>query len=496
MKILLLNLPFIFEKKSEVVLSHCLGILQIASYLRDNNCAVSILDALQEGINKSERYNNYYRIGLSDDEIIEKISPELDLIGISVPFSHLAKLAHDLIDKIKSNYPDIPIVIGGVYPSSQPELAVCSGANYIILGEGEEPMLQLVNYLSKKTEELPLSIIETKNDLTKAKNHFSNNLNNYTLPARDLVDFNKYLVRSPRNVRGWRSASIITSRGCPYNCEFCAVHPVCGYKWRPFSHERVLAEINYLVDNYKINNIEIEDDNFTIDQRRVEEILNGIIEINKTKQYLSWQALNGLRIDTLNEKLIKLFKDSNCRHLNIALEHGDPEMINIIEKKLNLEKVLEVVRLLKKYDIESHVFTIYGYPGETKKRFENALNFYSQIKRIAPNIVFKFFIAQPYPNTRLFDRCIKEGYLPHDIFSDVSKISNFSTANKIWIETPDFDKKEIIRRKKILRKKLFTTKEYLMQITREKLPDVFVDKLYSVYHLLAKNKTHQIKSSN
>lgn len=349
-------------------------------------------------------------------------------------------------------------------------------------------MLDLVNYLSQKTDKLPNCIIDKKSDVENAKNYFSKNINSFPLPARDLVDFNKYLVRSPRNVRGWRSASIITSKGCPYDCEFCAVHPVCGYKWRPFSSERVLSEINYLVDNYQINNIEIEDDNFTIKEDRVEEILNGIIEINKTKQYLSWQALNGLRIDTLNEKLIKLFKDSNCRHLNIALEHGDPDMLVTIGKRLNLEKVIEVVGYLKKYDIESHVFTIFGYPGETKERFENALKFYSKIKKIAPNIVFKFFIAQPYPNTKLFDRCVKEGYLPHDMYSDISKISSFSTANKIWIETPDFDKKEVLNRKKRLRKKLYTKKEYLMQITREKLPDSIVDKLYSIYHKIAKRK--------
>lgn len=490
MKILLINPPFIFQKKSDVILSHCLGILQIASFLRQNDCEVSILDALQEGFDKYEKYdNNYYRIGLTDNEIIEKISPNIDLIGISIPFSHLAKSVHSLIDKIKVKYPNIPIAIGGVYPSSQPELAIKSKADFIVLGEGEEAMLDIVNYLSKKIDVLPNYILKEETDLNNSKNHFTEDINKFPLPARDLVDFNKYLIRSPRNVRGWRSASIITSKGCPFDCEFCAVHPVCGYKWRPFSSKRVLDEINYLVDNYKVDNIEIEDDNFTINQQRVEEILNGIIEINRNKQYLSWQALNGLRIDTLNEDLIKLFKESNCRHLNIALEHGDSDVLKIIQKKLNLEKVLEVVELLKKYEIPSHVFTIYGYPGESKERFQNALNFYSKIKKIAPNVVFKFFIAQPYPNTRLFNRCVEEGYLPKDTFSDVSKISNFSTANKIWITTPDFDEKEVIRRKKLLRKTLFTPKEYLMQVVREKFPDTIVDKLYSIYHKLGKKES-------
>ena len=74
------------------------------------------------------------------------------------------------------------------------------------------------------------------------------------------------------------------------------------------------------------------------------------------------------------------------------------------------------------------------------------------------------------------------------MFADVTKISNFSTANKIWIETPDFDKKEVLKRRNRLRKTLFTRKEYLMQIAREKLPDSIVDELYSIYHKLAKGK--------
>ena len=105
MKVLLLNLPFVFEKKSDIVLSHCLGIFQIASFLRDNACEVVILDALQEGFGKIEKYNNsFYRVGLGDDEILNRVDDSFDLIGISVPFSHLAKLAHDLTDKIKAKH--------------------------------------------------------------------------------------------------------------------------------------------------------------------------------------------------------------------------------------------------------------------------------------------------------------------------------------------------------------------------------------------------------
>jgi magnesium-protoporphyrin IX monomethyl ester (oxidative) cyclase len=484
MKVLLINLPFVFEDKKDIKMSHCLGIMQIASYLIKNNHEVSIIDALGEGFDNIERNKNYFRVGLSDDEIVHRISPEYELIGISVPFSHLARLAHELIDKIKDRFKDIPVVMGGVYPSSQPELAVKSGADFLILGEGEEPMLHLINYLSKQTDELPSWIINKDSDLKNATSYFSKNINAFPLPARELIDFNKYLNNSPRNDANIkrRSASIITSKGCPYDCEFCSVHNVCGYKWRPYSAQRVLEEINQLVDHYQVNNIEIEDDNFTIDAGRVEEILHGIIEINNKKQFLSWQASNGLRIETLNEKLIKLFKESNCGDICIALEHGNGEMIDIMGKRLDLDKVLEVIELFKKYQIRAYIFTINGYPGETKERFYDALRFYSRIKKIYPEIRFYSFIAQPYPNTKLLKKCVQEGYLPEGLFSDISKISLFSTANKVWIETPDFDKAEVLRRKRKLENTFFTPNEHF-KLTFNK----YSGKLFRIYDKLMKN---------
>lgn len=488
MKVLLLNLPFIFEKKSDMILSHCLGILQIAGYLRENNHEVKVVDALQEGFSRQVKYeNSYYKVGLADEEIFDRIDEGVDVLGISVPFSHAAKLAHDFIAKVKREFKDLKVVMGGVYPGSQPEMAVQSEADFVIMGEGEEPFLNILDYLNDKEVGLSNSIITQESDLKNAKSFYSSDINKFPLPARDLVNFNNYLVRSPRNVRGWKSASIITSKGCPFDCEFCAVHPVCGYKWRSYSAERVLEEIHYLVDNYGVDNIEIEDDNFTVNRERVKKILNGFIEINKTRN-LSWQALNGLRIDTLDEELIGLFKDSNCRHLNIALEHGNEDVLKLIKKKLDLDKVMEIAKLVEKYKIGSHVFTIYGYPGESKERFNKALQYYKKLKQAAPNLIFKFFIAQPYPNTRLFDRCVKEGYLDADLFSDINKINKFSTANKVWIETPDFDFEEIKRRKKLLRKSLFTKQEYLMQSAREKLPDFMVNMLYSAYHQVGKIK--------
>lgn len=465
MKILLINIPFVFEKKNDISLSHCLGILQIASYLKQNNCNVVILDALQLGFDNIQKKDGFYRVGLTNMQIINKITNDFDLIGISIPFSHLAFLAHELIEKIKDAFPQIPIVIGGVYPSTQPELAIKSKADYIVIGEGEEPMMNILNYLRKNLTVLPDCVIRKNSNLERVKPCFSSRINHFPLAARELIDFRKYSLNPPRNdADGLRSASVITSRGCPYNCDFCSVHPVCGYNWRPITSKKVIEEINHLIDNYDVNNIQIEDDNFTIDNIRTIEILNGIIDINKKKAPLSWQASNGLRIDTLNENIIALISKSNCRYVSVALEHGDIKMLEIMNKKLSLEKAFEIIELLAKYKIKTIIYVIYGYPGENKERFQNALNFYLKLKKLGSNIYFNFFIAQPYPNTKLFEKCVQNGYLPGSLFSDIQKVNRFSTLNKIWIETPDFNKVEVKKRKRLLQKKLVPAKPKIIVV--------------------------------
>jgi radical SAM superfamily enzyme YgiQ (UPF0313 family) len=94
-------------------------------------------------------------------------------------------------------------------------------------------------------------------------------------------------------------------------------------------------------------------------------------------------AHNGLRIDTLKENLVKLMQASNCESVNLALEHGDEEMLDIIGKKLRLKRVIEVAKLTRKYGLKSGIFVLYGYPGETRERFERGLAFCRRIREAA-----------------------------------------------------------------------------------------------------------------
>ncbi|MFC1692643.1 B12-binding domain-containing radical SAM protein [Candidatus Latescibacterota bacterium] len=453
MNIVLINPPFVFTDKSSITSPQCLGLLSIGANLIEKKHSVHVIDALFEGKNNIVSSDKRIKVGLTNKEIINKIHPSTDLIGLSVPFTHLAFIAHKLVRDIKQTYPGIPIVMGGVYPSTQPKMALNSDADYIVLGEGEEIIIELIEHLFNQ-KEFPINgVISSKNHSSKNnfKSVYIQNIESLPALTRNLIPFELYCTRSQRNTLGLRTASIITSRGCPFDCDFCSVHPIAGYKWRAYSPKRVLNEIDYLMETYNINHLEIEDDNFTLHKDRSLEILEGIKERN-SKENISWSALNGLRIDTLDEKIIRTIKESNVKHINLALENGDQEVLSLMNKKLSLTKVIEVAKNLNKYNISYFFFVIVGYPGETKERFKNAVQFYKELKSVVRKVSFIPFVAQPYPGTKLYDRCIKEGYIDPDIAFSVNKSVFFSTKDNYLIETNDFNKKTLLKRKKIIMK--------------------------------------------
>ena len=135
-----------------------------------------------------------------------------------------------------------------------------------------------------------------------------------------------------------------------------------------------------------------------------------------------------------------------------------------MRKKLSLEKVEQVVKFVHKCNISTNIFVIYGYPGESRERFERALDFYSHLRNIAPKINYLFFMAQPYPGTKLYERCLKEGYIEDDFFSSIEKVSRFSATSSYWINNPDFDDEELLRREKELTKTLAPNKYYINRL--------------------------------
>lgn len=425
-----------------------MGIRYISSYIKSKSKHdIEFLDALKLGFNKVKPYSSGFIVGLGASEIVDRISPDSDFVGVSAPFSQLAPIAHEIISRCKKRYPNMTVVMGGAYPSAQPKYALQSDADMIVVGEGEKALLSIIEGGGPKD----VAGVYTRADKDRGKyppSEMINELDEIPFPDYSLPNIEEYFAISQRNIKNERTASIITSRGCPFVCEFCSIHPIYGRRWRYRSAENTLGEIEYLHKTFGVNRLEIEDDNFTLKKQRTIDILEGIIKLNESGADISWRTPNGVMIQTLDEDLIKIIKRSNCKQITLALEHGDKEMLKVMNKQLDLDHARKTIRLLVKHGIpEIVIFVIVGYPEETNERFANSLQYLKEIKNIGGNIHICMNIIQPYPGTQLFDRAVKYGYVSDDSLDNfLDKGHMMNTQKTVYITTADFDESEVLER--------------------------------------------------
>jgi len=271
MKILLIQPPlklFRFEIPSVVP---PLGLAYIAAVLEQEH-DVAILDAVVEG--RQHSCGDMVHLGLTFDEIyreIKKQSP--DIVGIGCLFSSQYEAAMRIAEIAKKH--NTKVIIGGSHPSSQPEETMQDkNIDFIVLGEGEETSKQLINAIKNgKSLEKIDGIAYRKHGKIKVnpRKTWIKNLDSLPLPARHLLNMKKYfasktshgpeLMRTPYT-------SMITSRGCPFNCVFCSIHTIWGRAWRPRKPEKVVDEIEFLINEYGIREVHFEDDNISLDRKR------------------------------------------------------------------------------------------------------------------------------------------------------------------------------------------------------------------------------------
>ncbi|MBU1087004.1 MAG: B12-binding domain-containing radical SAM protein, partial [Candidatus Omnitrophica bacterium] len=272
---------------------------------------------------------------------------------------------------------------------------------------------------------------------------------------------------------------MITSRGCPFDCVFCSIHAITGYKWRMRSADNVIKEIKALLKDYAIEHIEFEDDNLTLNKSRMQDIVKGIIEINQQGKLISWSAPNGVMVDTLDQELLEQIKISNCLFLNLAVESGDPDMLKKMNKKLNQGKVLEIARICKTLKIKTNAFFMIGYPGETEQSFRKTLDFVKKLKQAGVN-EFYATVTRAYPGTKLFKQCQESRFITQAADPENMFLGNLVHKENA-LETADFKTSDLLQRLK--RFERITVPVYLRyyhqyyHIIKKIIPDGFIQSL-------------------
>ncbi len=420
MKVLLINPPQTFYPGSDLPAGNLpIGLMYIAAVLQRANVQVEILDAFFVG-SDFEQTGEVVTVGLTYSQLVEEIRRRKpDVVGIAGPFTCQIGNAVETSKAAKEANPDLPVVLGGPHVTLVPKQFLQENltVDIAVVGEGEYTMLEIAQYFEGKMQLSEINgIAYRQNDevTVNPSRPFLVNLDELPYPAYDLVDMEQYLNPKKIGYRSFqnRAVSMITSRGCPFNCCFCAVHLHMGQGFRAHSSKYVLDHIQYVVDKYKVKNVFFEDDNLTLDVNRFEAICDGIIE---RKLKIGWETPNGVRADCLNLNLLKKMKRSGCKSVFIGVESGDQQILDkVICKSLDLDRVVEFAKNSREIGLKTGAFYIIGFPGETKKDMQKTVNFALRLKRDY-DVGMHLFMATPSYGTRLYEECKVKGYLMEDL---------------------------------------------------------------------------------
>jgi len=441
-KVLLIKHPTThFEKTAPPVSGLPLGLLYIAASLRKAGHDVHIYDAI---VGADERrwdgafVDGVYRMGATQEEIqrvVSDIGP--DVVGISNQFTSQVDNALRTAIAVKKVNPGITVIAGGPHAAVMPSTFFeHPGAfDYAVMGEGEDTIVELLDCLQYKRDAHLVAGIAYMDDgklIIREKRKFIDNLDALPLPAYDLLDMERYFYFNKKGKDGResyrypgseRSISMITSRGCPFNCVFCSIHLGMGRRFRAHSVTYVLDHIQQVKERYAIRHIHFEDDNFSFDMNRFNGILDGMM---KRDFQVTWDTPNGVRADYLNETSLTKCRESGCTYLRIGVESANAEVSKkIVRKSLDLGKVVEIARLCRKTGIDIEAFYIIGFPGETVAQMKETISFAVRQERrhgIAP---YNLFTATPLIGTDLYKICTERGYITKELSS-----RNIATATQ------------------------------------------------------------------
>ena len=338
--------------------------------------------------------NKGYKVKIFLEEwapINENAIKEADVVMIST-ITPTANRAYKLADYYKKKYKKL-IIMGGPHVSFLPEEALLH-ADFVIRGEGEKALLKLIENIERGSNDLSsIPNLSYKKDGKFYHNPLDENF--VDLDSLPIPDFTLVEGYNPDSLKIY---PISTSRGCPYNCTFCAVVSMFGRKYRFRSEDLVIEEIKNLK---KVEHIFFYDDNFAADKERAKILLEKMIKINFKG---TWSTQ--VRIDIYkDEELLKLMQKSNCSTLYIGFESINPETLKLYKKGITPAQIEEGIKILHKYNIRVHGMFVIGADTDTRESILATLDFSKKMKIDS----VQFLILTPVPGSRIFQEFLNEG---------------------------------------------------------------------------------------
>lgn len=394
-KIIANNPPVIEEERG---INPPLGLLYIAGYLeRHANHDIKIIDSQVDGLSYPELKSK-----------IEELKP--DVVGVTAMTLTLVDVVKT-INLVKELDKNIQVVLGGPHVFLFPEETINLGnVDYAVLGEGEESFKGLLDYLGdkRKLREVPGLVFKDNGGIVNTGfRPLIKDLDGIPFPARHLTPYKKYYSilakRSP-------VTTIFTSRGCPFQCSFCA-RPHLGKRFRTQSAKRVVDELEECT-KMGICEFLFYDDTFTVDRKRVIDICNEIV---KRKLDIGWDMRS--RVDTVDEEVIRHLKMAGCQGIHYGVEAGTEKILKVLNKGITLDQVKKTFNFTKRYRIPILAYYMVGNPTETKEDIYETF----RVMRMLNSDYAHITIFTPFPGTDIYLDGLRKGVFKKDYWREFSK---------------------------------------------------------------------------
>jgi anaerobic magnesium-protoporphyrin IX monomethyl ester cyclase len=363
-----------------------LGTLYAASWLRQYGYDVSLFDAM---------------LAESEDEWAQALDAHKPQYAIIYEdnFNYLSKMcllrmreaAFRMIDMAKAR--GCVVILCGADATDHYTDYLNHGADYCIIGEGEETLIELLNQLSAGKEAGQVVGIASSQTSNVKRRPDITNLDKLPFPAWDLVDVEKYRVLWLKR-HGYFSMNMVTTRGCPYHCNWCA-KPIWGQRYNSRSPENVAAEMKWLKENFAPDHIWFADDILGLKPNWIEKFAGLLREADAV---IPFKCL--MRADLVTEKTAGALAQAGCKTVWLGAESGSQKILDAMDKGDKVEDIYRAAKLLRTNGIEVGFFLQFGYPGETWDDVQMTLK---MVRECAPDDI-GISVSYPLPGTKFFER--------------------------------------------------------------------------------------------
>jgi len=415
-----------------------LGLLYVGSALKEKGHEVRLIDAEEKKIDLE-------LLG----KLIKNYNPQV--IGISVT-TPIFKRARETAAYLKKMLPNVLIIFGGPHLASFPKISLeFEEIDYGVVGEGEVTICELIEAIEKKQnpERIKGIVFRKNNQIIQTEpREMIQNLDEISFPAWDLIDIKNY-----HDIMSKRKAfvTMISSRGCPYNCLWCDPEGRFGKTFRARSADNILKEIDFLYNKYGIREILFYDDTFTVDRQRIVNLCNKILE---KKWDLIWECRT--RVNLVDEELIKLMAAAGCYRIRFGIESGNDEVLKFVRKGITKEQARKAVGWCKKYEIEVFTYFMLGLPTETEESMQETIKFAIELNpdytTFSPTIAFN-------KGNDLFKWAAERGFIKKDYWERFARGENLDPFPVL--ETNILNKNIILRYSKMAYKKFYLRPSFI-----------------------------------